>query len=129
LDENKATFIQKDVFKVLRTLQSEHKTFDHIVLDPPKFVDAKSNINSGCRGYKDINLQAFKLLKSGGVLSTFSCSGLVSAELFQKVVADAALDAGKDIQIIKHLEQSADHPVATNYPEGFYLKGLVCRVL
>jgi 23S rRNA (cytosine1962-C5)-methyltransferase len=129
LDESKATFIQKDVFKVLRTMQSEHKTFDHIILDPPKFVDSKATINSGCRGYKDINLQAFKLLKSGGVLSTFSCSGLVSAELFQKVVADAALDAGKDIQIIKRLEQSADHPVATNYPEGFYLKGLVCRVL
>ena len=129
LDESKTTFILKDVFKVLRTFQSEHRTFDHIILDPPKFVDSKATLNGGCRGYKDINLQAFKLLKSGGILSTFSCSGLVSAELFQKVVADAALDAGRDIQIVKHLEQSADHPVATNYPEGFYLKGLVCRVL
>ena len=129
LDDTRVSFVQKDVFKVLREFQSDRKTFDHIILDPPKFVDSKATLNKGCRGYKDINLQALKLLQSGGILSTFSCSGLMSTDLFQKIVADAALDAGREIQFIKRLEQSPDHPVSSNYPEGFYLKGLVCRVL
>ncbi len=81
------------------------------------------------RGYKDINLLAFKLLRPGGILVTFSCSGGVDASLFQKVVASAALDAAVDAQIIAHLAQAPDHPVALNFPEGTYLKGLVCRVV
>ncbi|MEI6219500.1 MAG: 23S rRNA methyltransferase, partial [bacterium] len=81
-----------------------------------------------CRGYKDINLLAFKLLKPNGVLFTFSCSGHMEADLFQKVVADAALDAGVEAKIIHHLNQPDDHPVALPFPEGAYLKGLVCRV-
>ena len=129
LNLNQVELVQKDVFKVLREYQSNRKTFDHIILDPPKFVESKASLNKGCRGYKDINLQAFKLLQSGGILSTFSCSGLMSADLFQKIVADAALDAGREVQFIKRLEQAPDHPVSSNYPEGFYLKGLVCRVL
>jgi len=91
-------------------------------------VDSRSQLPKGARGYKDINLLAFKLLKPGGTLFTFSCSGLVTPELFQKVVADAALDAGREAQILRSLAQSPDHPTSLNFPEGAYLKGLVCRV-
>jgi 23S rRNA (cytosine1962-C5)-methyltransferase len=98
------------------------------VLDPPKFVESRKHLERACRGYKDINLLALQLLKPGGILFTFSCSGLMSSDLFQKVVADAALDARRDVQILRRLSQAADHPVALNFPEGHYLKGLVCRV-
>jgi 23S rRNA (cytosine1962-C5)-methyltransferase len=84
-------------------------------------------VNKASRGYKDINLLALKLLRSGGDLFTFSCSGGIDAALFQKIVAGAALDAGADIQIIERLFQDSDHPIALNFPEGAYLKGLVCR--
>ena len=102
--------------------------FDLIVLDPPKFAESRSQVERATRGYKDINLLALKLLRPGGVLFTFSCSGLVTPELFQKVVAGAALDAGRPVQILRRLGQAPDHPVAMNFPEGEYLKGLVCRV-
>jgi 23S rRNA (cytosine1962-C5)-methyltransferase len=85
-------------------------------------------MHRGARGYKDINLLAFKLLKPGGILFSFSCSGLVTPDLFQKIVADAALDASRDAQILRTLIQGPDHPTALNFPEGAYLKGLVCRV-
>ncbi|MCC6190449.1 MAG: class I SAM-dependent methyltransferase [Anaerolineales bacterium] len=117
-----------DVFEVLRRYRDERRRFDVIVLDPPKFVDARSQLERGARGYKDINLLALKLLRPGGVLFTFSCSGLVTADLFQKIVAGAALDSGREAQIVRRLTQGPDHPVALSFPEGQYLKGLVCRV-
>ena len=120
--------INGDVFEVLRKFRDERKTFDLIILDPPKFAESVSQIQKASRGYKDNNLLAIKLLNPGGILFTFSCSGHVSPELFQKIVADAALDSGREVKIIKQLTQSEDHPVATNFPEGLYLKGLVCFV-
>ena len=120
--------INDDVFTVLRKFRDERKTFDLIILDPPKFAESASQIQKASRGYKDINLLAIKLLNPGGILFTFSCSGHVSQELFQKIVSDAALDSGRQVKIIKWLTQSSDHPVLTNFPEGFYLKGLVCSV-
>ena len=117
-----------DVFKVLRKFRDERKSFDLIILDPPKFTESASQIQQASRGYKDINLLALKLLNPGGILFTFSCSGHISPELFQKIVADAALDSGREVKIIKQLTQSSDHPVSLNFPEGLYLKGLVCLV-
>jgi 23S rRNA (cytosine1962-C5)-methyltransferase len=120
--------INGDVFEVLRKFRDERKTFDLIILDPPKFADSTSQIQKASSGYKDINLLALKLLNPGGILFTFSCSGHISPELFQKIVAGAALDSGREVQTIKYLSQSSDHPVSLNFPEGLYLKGLVCRV-
>lgn len=117
-----------DVFKLLRTFRDSRRAFDMVVLDPPKFVVNAGQLTKGGRGYKDINLLAIKLLRPGGVLVTFSCSGHVTPDLFQKIIADAALDSGRHVQIIRWLAQGADHPVATAFPEGRYLKGLVCRV-
>jgi 23S rRNA (cytosine1962-C5)-methyltransferase len=128
LDSSKVENVVGDVFHVLRQYRDARRQFDLIVLDPPKFAESRSQIESASRGYKDINLLAFKLLRPGGLLFTFSCSGLVTPDLFQKIVAGAALDAGRDAQIIRRLTQAPDHPVALNFPEGEYLKGLVCRV-
>jgi len=99
-----------------------------IVLDPPKFADNKSQLNRACRGYKDINLWALKLLKPGGILATFSCSGLISPDLFQKTVAGAAVDSEKSLSIIERVNQAPDHPTSIHFPEGHYLKGLICAV-
>ena len=129
LDPEKCEFINRDVFQALRDYREQGETFDQIILDPPKFVDSKASLNRACRGYKDINMLAMQIMKPGGILFTFSCSGLMPADLFQKVVADAALDAGRRVQFIERLSQAGDHPVASNYPEGYYLKGLVCRVI
>lgn len=120
--------IAGDAFEVLRRLRDDGRRFDLIVLDPPKFAGARAQIPRAARGYKDINLLAFKLLRPGGTLFSFSCSGLLAPALFQKIVADAALDAGREAQIREHLTQAPDHPVALSFPEGGYLKGLVCRV-
>jgi len=120
--------IEGDVFQLLRKLRDRARSFDLIVLDPPKFAPTAAHAEKASRAYKDINLLAFKLLRPGGLLFTFSCSGGVSRELFQKIVAGAALDAGEDAQIVEHLSAGADHPVALNFPEGDYLKGLICRV-
>jgi 23S rRNA (cytosine1962-C5)-methyltransferase len=128
LDLARMTCIQDDVFHVLRRYRDKQRQFDCIVLDPPKFVESRKHLERACRGYKDINLLALQLLKPGGILFTFSCSGLMSSDLFQKVVADAALDARRDVQILRRLSQAADHPVSLNFPEGSYLKGLVCQV-
>ena len=103
--------------------------FDLIILDPPKFALSKRHLDRALRGYKDVNLLAMGLLKPDGILATFSCSGLVSADLFQKVVFGAAIDAGRSVQILEWLTQPVDHPVAITVPEGAYLKGLICRVL
>jgi len=127
LDHAAVEDIAGDAFKVLRQLRQEGRQFDVIVLDPPKFAFTKRAVQRAARGYKDINMQAFHLLRPGGVLFTFSCSGAISADLFQKIVFGAALDAGCDAQIVGRLTQSSDHPVALTFPEGEYLKGLVCR--
>jgi 23S rRNA G2069 N7-methylase RlmK/C1962 C5-methylase RlmI len=103
--------------------------FDVIVMDPPKFVENKSQLMGACRGYKDINMLAIQLLNEGGILLTFSCSGLMTSDLFQKIIADAAIDAGRDVQFIEQFRQAADHPVIATYPEGLYLKGFACRVM
>ncbi|MBC7188405.1 MAG: class I SAM-dependent methyltransferase [Calditrichaeota bacterium] len=129
IDANAAEFIQGDAFQELRRLRDSGRQFDVVILDPPKFADSQAQVPKASRGYKDINLLAFKLLRPRGVLVTFSCSGLIAPELFQKIVADAALDAGRSAQIIARLGQACDHPVALSFPEGGYLKGLVCRVL
>ena len=128
LDVAKATFMKADVFQALRDMAEAGTYYDHVILDPPKFVESKNSLNRAARGYKDINLYGLKCVKPGGYLSTFSCSGLMSSELFQKIVADAALDAGREVRIIKRYSQAPDHPVASNYPEGYYLKGLLCQV-
>jgi 23S rRNA (cytosine1962-C5)-methyltransferase len=120
--------IQGDVFEVLRGFRDRQRQFDLVILDPPKFAAAAGKVKTASRGYKDINLLAIKLLRPGGILFTFSCSGHVHAKLFQKIVADAALDTGRDVHLVRHLEQAPDHPVALNFPEGAYLKGLICRV-
>lgn len=119
-------WIEADVFQRLRKFRDERRSFDLIVLDPPKFAPTVSQVDRASRAYKDINLLAFKLLRPGGILFTFSCSGGVDADLFQKIVAGAALDANVNAQIVEHLSQSVDHPVSLNFPEGAYLKGLVC---
>ncbi|MEW5830104.1 MAG: class I SAM-dependent methyltransferase [Chloroflexota bacterium] len=122
----RSEWIEGDVFQVLRKFRDAGRAFDMIVLDPPKFAPTAAQAEKAARGYKDINLLAFKLLRPGGVLFTFSCSGGVEAALFQKIVAGAALDAGVEAQIVGSMQQAADHPVALNFPEGAYLKGLIC---
>jgi len=128
IDANHIENIAGDVFQILRQYRDENRQFDLIILDPPKFAESKDQLKRASRGYKDINLLACKLLKPGGILFTFSCSGLMEAGLFQKIVADAALDAGRNAQMIRRLTQAADHPTALNFPEGSYLKGMICRV-
>jgi len=121
--------IEQDVFKYLRTLRDKGVYFDLVILDPPKFAPTASQAERAARGYKDINLLAFKILNIGGFLLTFSCSGGVSEDLFQKIVAAAALDAGVNAIILKRLHQALDHPVALNFPEGAYLKGFLIQKL
>jgi 23S rRNA (cytosine1962-C5)-methyltransferase len=121
-------WVEGDVFQMLRRLRDQGRTFDLIVLDPPKFAPTAAHAEKAARAYKDINLFAFKMLRPGGFLATFSCSGGVSADLFQKIVAGAALDAGVDARIEAWLHAAPDHPVALNFPESEYLKGLLCRV-
>jgi 23S rRNA (cytosine1962-C5)-methyltransferase len=120
--------VHGDAFHVLRRFRDARRSFDLIVLDPPKFAESKSQVERAARGYKDINLLAFKLLRPGGTLFTFSCSGALEPELFQKIVADGALDAGVDARAFAHLRQAPDHPVALSFPEGLYLKGLGCTL-
>jgi 23S rRNA (cytosine1962-C5)-methyltransferase len=128
LAAQRCTLIEGDVFQRLRRFRDERLSFDLVILDPPKFAPTAAQASKAARGYKDINLLAFKLLRPGGLLVTFSCSGGVDAALFQKIVASAALDAGVRAQILEHLSQAPDHPVALEFPEAAYLKGLVCAV-
>ncbi len=117
-----------DVFEDLRKRLKEGQRWDVIILDPPKFARSKGGLDRACRGYKDINMLAMKLLKPGGVLATFSCSGLVTPQLFQSVVAGAAVDARRQARILQKLSQPLDHPILLSFPEAEYLKGLICRV-
>jgi len=128
LQDKNISYVKADVFKLLRQYREEKRQFDMIILDPPKFVESKAQLTGACRGYKDINMLAMQLLKPNGILMTFSCSGLMEASLFQKVVADAALDARREVHFVERLQQAGDHPISSNYPEGYYLKGLVCQV-
>jgi 23S rRNA (cytosine1962-C5)-methyltransferase len=120
--------IQGDVFQVLRGYREEGRRFDLVILDPPKFASSQAQIMRASRGYKDVNLLAMQLLQPGGLLVSFSCSGLVSADLFQKIVFGASVDAARDVQILERLAQGPDHPVLLSFPESAYLKGLICRV-
>lgn len=129
LDPGRVKFIKEDVFAFLRKEKQAGHKYDVIVLDPPKFAESQSQLAKACRGYKDINMIAASILNEGGYLMTYSCSGHMTPDLFQKVVADAILDAGREGQIVEYLQQASDHPVATPYPEGLYLKGLVVRIL
>jgi 23S rRNA (cytosine1962-C5)-methyltransferase len=128
-DRNRVENLHEDMFECLRRLHHEAQKFDVIILDPPKFVDSKAHLMRASRGYKDINRMAFLLLRPGGHLLTFSCSGLLAPELFHKIVADAALDAGRTGVILRQFHQSSDHPVRLSFPEGNYLKGLLVRVV
>jgi 23S rRNA (cytosine1962-C5)-methyltransferase len=127
--DRQAEQIVGDVFELLRDYRAQGRRFAMVILDPPKFALTRSNIDAAARGYKDINLLAMQILNRGGILATFSCSGLVSADLFQKIVFGASVDARRDVQILEQLGQPPDHPVLLTFPEGAYLKGFVCRVL
>jgi 23S rRNA (cytosine1962-C5)-methyltransferase len=129
LPEAACEWVEGDAFAELRKLRDRAASFDVIVLDPPRFAATAAQAERAARGYKDINLLAFKLLRPGGRLYTFSCSGGVSAELFEKIVAGAAADAGTEAAIVEWLGQPFDHPVSLSFPEGRYLKGLVCQRL
>ena len=121
-------FVEGDVFQVMRYYRDAGRLFDLIILDPPKFAQTSHQVEKAARGYKDINLLAFRLLKPGGLLVTFSCSGAIDESLFQKIVFGALADAGRDGQILRRLAQGPDHPVALTFPEGAYLKGFLCQV-
>ena len=125
LDLQRASFLDADVNASLRQMGAEGRTFDAIVLDPPKFAPTVAHAERAARAYKDINRLAFKLLEPGGVLFTFSCSGGISADLFHKIVASAGCDAAVDGFIAERLGGALDHPMTINFPEGEYLKGLV----
>lgn len=127
-DREKVNLINGNAFEILRKMRDSGERFDLVVLDPPKLAPTAAQVEKAARAYKDINLLAFKLLNPGGILFTFSCSGGVPLALFQKIVADAALDAGKNTRIIRYLHQSEDHPVNSAFPEGEYLKGMVMVV-
>jgi 23S rRNA (cytosine1962-C5)-methyltransferase len=128
-DAAKLTAIQSDVNKQLRQFRDDGELFDIIVLDPPKYAPSRSALDRASRAYKDLNRVAMLLLNKGGLLATFSCSGAMDMETFKQVLAWAALDAGKQVQFIHQFCQPEDHPVRASFPEGEYLKGLLCRVL
>jgi 23S rRNA (cytosine1962-C5)-methyltransferase len=122
------TAIQSDVNKQLRLLREQGEKFDLVILDPPKYAPSRSSLNKASRAYKDLNRVGMLLLTSGGLLATFSCSGAMDIDTFKQVLAWAALDAGKEVQFIYQFCQPEDHPVRASFPEGEYLKGLLCRV-
>ncbi len=121
-------YVSGDAFELLRRYRDQGRNFDVIIVDPPKFAHSKGDVERACRGYKDLNWLAMRLLTPGGLLATFSCSGLVDADLFQKVLFAAAVDAGRDSQILYRLGQAPDHPTLLTFPESAYLKGFLCRV-
>jgi 23S rRNA (cytosine1962-C5)-methyltransferase len=125
LDASMVEFVKADAFTHLRTLRDQGARFGLIVLDPPKFAPTAAQARNAARAYKDVNLLAFKLLAPGGLLATFSCSGGVEPALFQSIIAGAALDAGADAAILERFHAAPDHPVALEFPEGDYLKGLL----
>ena len=124
-----SSFVVDDVFEYLRKLKKGRQEFDMIILDPPAFVKSRESVRAAARGYKDINMQAMHLLAKDGLLVTCSCSQHIDRMLFQKIVHDAAIDAGRDLQIIEIRGQAPDHPINCAHPEGEYLKCLICRVI
>ncbi|QET02942.1 class I SAM-dependent rRNA methyltransferase [Cupriavidus pauculus] len=124
-DADRATWLDADVFKTLRQFRAEGRQFDLIVLDPPKFAPSAQHIDRAARAYKEINLVGMQLLRPGGLLFTYSCSGAISMELFQKIVAGAVTDARADARILRRLSAGTDHPMSAAFPEGEYLKGLL----
>ncbi|QNL52402.1 class I SAM-dependent rRNA methyltransferase [Olivibacter sp. SDN3] len=128
-EQNKYTAFQADVNKQLKKFRDNGDTFDMIVLDPPKYAPTRSSLNKAARAYKELNRLGLLLLKGGGLLATFSCSGAMDINTFKQILAWAALDAGKEIQFIRQFAQPEDHPVRASFPEGEYLKGLLCRVI
>lgn len=118
-----------NVFDELRELESAGERFDAIVLDPPAFAKNRGSLKAAIRGYKEINLRALKLLNPGGVLVTCTCSYHVSEDLFLKIIADAAIDARRRVQIVEKRMQAADHPVLLGMPETYYLKCVIARLL
>ncbi|KWZ44537.1 23S rRNA methyltransferase [Burkholderia savannae] len=127
-DAARAEWLDADAFKTLRRLVDEGERFDLVALDPPKFAPTRDSVERAARAYKDINLSGFKLLRPGGLLFTYSCSGAIDMELFQKIVAGAAADAKVDARILKRLGAGVDHPLLTAFPEGEYLKGLLLQI-
>lgn len=121
--------LEGDVFEILRQYKDAQKSFDVVILDPPKFAQSAAHVDRACRGYKDINRLAMQIVNPGGFLLTFSCSGLISRDLFQKVVFSAAIDARRHVHMVRQLSQATCHPILFSFPEGDYLKGFVCRVL
>ncbi|MBK8984596.1 MAG: class I SAM-dependent rRNA methyltransferase [Chloroflexi bacterium] len=122
-------YLLGDAFMILRDFRDNGRQFDVVILDPPKFAHSQRDVERAARGYKDLNWLALRLLRPGGLLATFSCSGLISADLFQKILFSAAIDAGRDVQILQPLAQAPDHPVLLSFPESAYLKGLLCRIV
>lgn len=127
LDASRAEWQEADVFDALRAFRKEGRKFDLIVLDPPKFAPSAAHAERAARAYKDINMLGFRLLNPGGYLLTYSCSGGIGIEMFQKIVASAAVDAGRDARILQRLSAGPDHPIALHFPEGEYLKGLLVQ--
>lgn len=127
-DAARAQWLDADAFKTLRRLVDEGERFDLIVLDPPKFAPTRDSVDRAARAYKDVNLSGLKLLRPGGLLFTYSCSGAIDMDLFQKIVAGAAADAKVDARILKRLGAGVDHPLLTAFPEGEYLKGLLLQI-
>lgn len=127
-DATRVEHVQADVFDYIRELNAQGSQFDIVVCDPPKFAQSEQQVERAARGYKDLNLHCFRLVKPGGYLLTFSCSGAISRDLFQKIVFGALADSGRDGQILAHLGAGEDHPIALTFPEGEYLKGLLIRV-
>jgi 23S rRNA (cytosine1962-C5)-methyltransferase len=128
-DAERAAWLDADAFRTLRRLVDEGERFDLVVLDPPKFAPAREHVDRAARAYKDINLSGFRLLRPGGLLFTYSCSGAIDADLFQKIVAGAAADARVDARILKRLGAGLDHPLLAAFPEGEYLKGLLLQIV
>jgi 23S rRNA (cytosine1962-C5)-methyltransferase len=127
LAAERAEWWEADVFTALRELRAQERRFGLIILDPPKFAPSAAHANRAARAYKDIALLGFRLLEPGGLLMTYSCSGGIGVELFQKITAGAAADAGRDARILRRLAGAPDHPVGLAFPEGEYLKGLLCQ--
>jgi 23S rRNA (cytosine1962-C5)-methyltransferase len=128
LDSSKSILEEGNVSQMLRRYRDAGRQFDAIILDPPKFIHSRNQVDKAGRAYKDINMMAMKLLAPGGILATFSCSQPMSAEMFQKTIAFASVDAKRNVQILSRMHQAPDHPVALNFPEAEYLKGIICRV-
>ena len=127
-DQSKSETIQNDVNKQLRLFKEQEEKFDIVILDPPKYAPSRSALVKASRAYKDLNRLGMSVLERGGLLATFSCSGAVDIDTFKQIIAWAALDAGKEVQIIHQFSQPEDHPIRISFPEGEYLKGLLCRV-